>query len=164
METLRGWALLLSMLAVVALGYLGYRVWESRSLEWEAARVLAEDRDLIQRLQNEERARSFGSEYKTALESFQEAESLHDAEDYKGSIEKGRWSYNVLRSILDALALPGGAAGQAQFVNVQGEVEYRRSAGGEWVEARSRVSLHPGDFVRTSDRGSAEIMFQDGTL
>jgi FecR protein len=163
-ETLRGWALLLSMLAVLGLGYVGYRVWESRSLEREAARILAEDQDLIQRLQNEERARSFGNEYNAALESFQEAQSLYSAADHKGAIESGRRSYNVLRSILDALALPGSAAGQAQFVNVQGEVEFRRGDGGDWVEARSRAFLRPGDFVRTSDRGSAEIMFQDGTL
>jgi hypothetical protein len=164
-ETLRGWALLLSILIVVGLGYLGYRIWESRSLEREAARVIAEDQELIQRLQNEEKARSFGNEYNAAWQSLQEAQSLYAAADYRGAIEKGRWSYNVLRSILDALALPGrAAAGQAQFVAVQGEVEYRRGDGGDWVEARSRVSLRPGDFVRTSDNGSAEIMFLDGTL
>jgi FecR protein len=163
-ETLRGWALLLAILAIVGLGYLGYRVWEGRSLEREAARVLTEDESLIQRLQNEEKARSFGPEYGAALASFQEAQGLYSARDYKGSIEKGRWSSNVLRSILDALALPGGGAGQAQFVAVHGEVEYRRGDGGDWTEARSRVSLRPGDFVRTSDRGSAEIMFLDGTL
>ena len=60
----------------------------------------------------------------------------------------------MLQSILDALALRGGA-GQAQFVSLQGEVEFRRGDGGDWQEARSRVQLQSGDTVRTADNGSA---------
>ena len=86
--------------------------------------------------------------------------ALYTAESYGPSIEKAKWSYNVLQSILDALALPG-ASGQAQFIDVQGEVEFRRGDSGDWQEARSRASLRSGDYVRTSDNGSAEIMFLD---
>jgi hypothetical protein len=61
--------------------------------------------------------------------------------------------------------LAGAAgAGQAQFVEIQGEVEFRRGDGGDWQEARTRVQLLPGDYVRTAENGSAEIMFNDGTL
>lgn len=162
-ETLRGWGLLLGILALAGLTWLGYRYYESRALEREAAQLIADDQELIQRLQSEEKAKSFSSEFNAAFQSFQEAQTLYSQKSYDKSIEKAKWSYNVLQSILDALALPGGA-GQAQFISVQGEVEFRRGDSGDWQEARSRASLRAGDYVRTSDNGSAEIMFLDGTL
>ena len=162
-ETLRGWGLLLGILAVAGLVWFGIHFMQRRALEREATQLLADDQELVQRLQNEERAKSFSTEFNAAFQSFQEAKTLYAAESYEKSIEKAKWSFNVLQSILDALALPG-AAGQAQFISVQGEVEFRRGDSGDWQEARSRVSLRSGDYVRTSDNGSAEIMFLDGTL
>jgi hypothetical protein len=162
-ETLRGWGLLLGLLAALGVALFGYHIWESRALERDAARILADDQALIERLKNEERAKSFSTEYSAAVKSFEEGQTLYTAESYGPSIEKAKWSYNVLQSILDALALPG-ASGQAQFISVQGEVEFRRGDSGDWQEARSRASLRSGDYVRTSDNGSAEIMFLDGTL
>jgi hypothetical protein len=162
-ETLRGWGLLLGILAALGIAWLGYRAWENRALGREATRILADDQMLIERLAKEERAKSFSTEYSAAVKSFEEGQTLYNAESYSQSIEKAKWSYNVLQSILDALALPG-AAGQAQFISVQGEVEFRRGDSGDWQEARSRASLRSGDYVRTSDNGSAEIMFLDGTL
>jgi Glucodextranase, domain B/FecR protein len=162
-ETLRGWGLLLGLLVVAGIGFFGYRIWEKGSLERDAAQLIAEDQELIRRLENEERAKSFSTEYNAAVQSFEEGKALYASQSYDKSIEKAKWSFNVLQSILDALALPG-AAGQAQFISVQGEVEFRRGDSTDWQEARSRVSLRSGDYVRTSDNGSAEIMFLDGTL
>ena len=54
--------------------------------------------------------------------------------------------------------------GEAQFIAVQGGVEYRRGDRGDWEQARGRVTLRPGDYVKTGANGSAEIMFVDGTL
>jgi cbb3-type cytochrome oxidase subunit 3 len=162
-DTLRGWGLLLLVLVVVGLVYFGYQAWARQALERDAARMIEEDQELIQRLQNEPKAVSFRAEYDAAWKSFEEARSHFTAGNYRPAFEKAKWSNNVLVSILDALALPG-SAGQAQFISVQGEVEYRRGDGGDWEEARGRVSLRSGDYVRTSEKGSAEIMFTDGTL
>jgi hypothetical protein len=65
--------------------------------------------------------------------------------------------------VLDALG-HHGAAGEAQFISVQGSVEYRSGDAGEWKTARGRVTLRSGDYVKTASNGSAEIMFVDGTL
>jgi hypothetical protein len=163
-ETLRGMGLLVLVVAALGLGYLGYRAWESRSLEREAARVLEEVQRLSQRLQNEERTGTgFKTELDAAWESLQDAQTAFSQKNFRKALESGRRSRNVLLSILDALQLPE-SAGQAQFISVQGEVLYRRGDGGDWREARSRAALHPGDYVRTAENGSAEIMFHDGTL
>ncbi|HYG65876.1 MAG TPA: FecR domain-containing protein [Thermoanaerobaculia bacterium] len=162
-DTLRGWALLLTIIVLLVASYFGYRLWERRSLEREAAQVLEETADLFQRLQNEKRAASFGKELNAAHESFDQARNRFLAKEFRQSLSDGLRSRGVLLHILDSLALPSGAS-QANFLSVQGEVEYRRGEGGEWEEARSRLPLRPGDYVRTSGSGSAEIMFTDGTL
>jgi hypothetical protein len=162
-DTLRGLGLLLLTLVVLGGGFLGYRIWESRSLEREAGQVIDETQDLIKRLQNEQKASSYRGEYNAAWESYQEARNQFANQDYRGALDNARRGRNMLLSILDALALPA-EVGQAQFISVQGDVEYRRGDGGDWQEGRSRVPLRTGDYVRTSDNGSAEIMFVDGTL
>jgi hypothetical protein len=163
-DTLRGMGLLVLVVATLGGGFFGYRAWESRSLERESARVIEEVQGLIQRLQKEERASAgFKTEFEAAWQSFQDSQTAFGRNDFRRSLESGRRSRNVLLSILDTLQLPE-TAGQAQFISIQGEVLYRRSDSGEWKEGRSRVALHPGDYVRTSENGSAEIMFHDGTL
>jgi len=163
-DTLRGMGLLVLVVVVLGLGFLGYRVWESRSLEREAGRVIEDDRGLLQRLQGEERTGAgYKAELEAARQSFQDAQSAFGRKDFRKALESGRRSRNVLLSILESMQDPG-SAGQAQFISIQGEVLYRRGDGGDWKEARSRAALKPGDYVRTSENGSAEIIFQDGTL
>lgn len=162
-ETIQGWGLLLLILVALGLGFLGYRAWDRQSLEREAASAIDEAESLLQRLGNEKRAASFAGEMGAARQSFEEAQARFSSQDFRGALDNGQRSRNVLLSILDALALRG-SSGQAQFISLQGEVEYRRGDGGEWQEARGRVHLQSGDYVRTSEGGSAEIMFVDGTL
>lgn len=162
-DTLRGVGLLALILTVLGLGFLGYKISESRTLERDAAGLITEVQGLLQRLQKEERAAGFKSELAAAFQSFQEAQTAFARHEWKTSLEDARRSKNVLLSILDDLSLPA-TVGQAQFISIQGDVEYRRGDSGDWEEGRSRVALHPGDYVRTAEKGSAEIMFRDGTL
>ncbi|HEV8582299.1 MAG TPA: FecR domain-containing protein [Thermoanaerobaculia bacterium] len=162
-ETVKGASLLLLSVAIVALVFFGYKTWERQSLQRDAAAVIDEASGLLQRLRGEKRAVSFASEFTAARLSLQEAQTRFAKQEFRGALESGERSRNVLLSILDALALRGDA-GQARFISIEGEVEYRRGDGGEWQEARSRVQLQPGDYVRTSEGGSAEIMFLDGSL
>jgi cbb3-type cytochrome oxidase subunit 3 len=163
-ETLQSWGLLLFMLALVAVGFLVYRNWDRRSLERESATAIEQAEALRQRLSGEKRVEtSFAAEYAMARTSLETARTQLAARDFPAALRNGQSSRGTFQSILDALALRSGA-GQAQFAQIQGEVEYRRGDGGDWQEARSRVQLQPGDTVRTGESGSADILFQDGTL
>jgi hypothetical protein len=165
-ETLKGWGLLLLTLAALGLGFLVWRVYDQRSVERQAAAVIEEADGLLLRLNGEKRAAgSFGGELAAAPQSQAEARSRFSVREFRRALDHGQRSRNVLLSIQDALS-PRGSTGQAQFISIQGEVEYRRGdgGGGDWQEARNRVPLQPGDTVRTSASGSAEIMFLDGTL
>jgi len=163
-DTLRGWGFLLFSVLVLAGGYLGYRSWEQRALEREAAQVIEEVGQLIQRAQGEASGTS-KSDYDAAFQSFEEARTEFRAAAYRSALASARRSKNVLLSLLDLDAREEpGAAAQAHFITIQGEVEFRRQEGGDWEEAKSRTPLGVGDYVRTTGNGSAEIMFADRSL
>ncbi|HEX3555752.1 MAG TPA: FecR domain-containing protein [Thermoanaerobaculia bacterium] len=163
-DTLRSWGFLLLILVLVGVGLLAWQVMDRRSAEHQAEAVIAEAGGFLEQLRTEKRAAtSFAGEYETGRASLEEAKSRFAGHDFTGALEAGKKSRNVLLSILDALALRG-SSGQAQFNEVEGEVEFRPGEGGDWQEARVRSHLQPGDYVRTGENGSAQIMFVDGTL
>jgi hypothetical protein len=162
-ETVRALAALFILLVVGTLGFFGYRIWETRSLEREAAATIDQARGLIQRLEQGQGASGFDQEYHAAWTSLQEARTHYAQSDWSEALDAAKRSRALLLSIVDALR-HAGRAGEAQFIAVQGSVEVRRGERGEWEEARARTVLDSGDYVKTAENGSAEVMFLDGTL
>jgi hypothetical protein len=154
---------LLLIVVGLGLGWFGYRIWEQRDLERASARQIADCQELLQRLEGEKKTSNYREQFNAAWKTIQEAQASYGSRDYRAALRESGESYAILLSLLELMEVPS-SVGQAQFIAVQGEVAYRRSGGGDWEEARSRVPLHSGDYVRTSDNGSAEIMFVDGTL
>jgi hypothetical protein len=162
-DTLRSWGFLLLILVLVGAGLFGWQLMDRRSVEHQAEAVIAEAGKLLQQLGEEKRVATFATEYADGRVKLDEARTKLAAKDFPGALDAGQKSLKVLSSILDALSLKG-SSGLAQFNEVEGEVEFRRGDGGEWQEARLRAHLQPGDYVRTAENGSAQIMFGDGTL
>ncbi|MEO8502999.1 MAG: FecR domain-containing protein [Acidobacteriota bacterium] len=162
-DTLRGWAILLVLAGAAALGYFGFRQWNQYNAEHDAAAVIDEVLVLSQRLQTESGAEVYRTEYTSATEGLQQARTHFAGGEFRTALDLARRSRALLVSVLDALG-HHGAAGEAQFISVQGGVEFRNGESGEWESARARVSLRSGDYVKTGSSGSAELMFLDGTL
>jgi hypothetical protein len=162
-DTLRGLAVLLAVLLLGGVGFYAYQRWSAEELEGEAGRLLAEVAELLERAGRERPGGAFGEEYEAARRDHVEATADAAAGDFRAAVDKGRRSRALLLAILDAASARSGA-GEAQFIAVQGGVEFRRGERGDWEEARSRVVLQSGDYVKTVANGSAEIVFLDGTL
>jgi hypothetical protein len=163
-ETLQSWGLLLFVVVVAIVGFVVYQMWAQQSAEGEARTVIGQAEGMRQRLAGDKRVEpGFTGRFALARTSLDEARTKLAAKTFRGALAAGRHSRDTFQSILDELSQRGGA-GEAHFAQIQGEVEYRRGDGGDWQEARSRVPLLPGDSVRTGDGGSADILFQDGTL
>jgi hypothetical protein len=161
-DTLRGWGLLLLLLVLLVVSWQGYRLWERRALAGEAQAALADARILLQKLEPQGKA-GYKNEYDLAWKSFVEAQEQLKRSSFRAALASAERCRNILLSISDALS-PQSGSGQAQFVSLHGEVEFRRGNSEEWEEARGRLWLHSGDNVRTGSGGSAEIIFADGTL
>ncbi|MCH9650911.1 MAG: FecR domain-containing protein [Deltaproteobacteria bacterium] len=144
------------------LAFFGWQRWEKYAIEKAASVTLEEAGNLSQQLEDEPELSDFGVEYTDALASFREARDFLAAENYSSSLKSGRRSVALLSSILNALQDQG--IGEAHIISLAGRVEFRRGEFGDWEEARTRVSLRDGSYLRTTRNGSAEIMFKDGTL
>lgn len=162
-DTLRGASVFLLLLLMSAGGFLGYRVLQSQFLEREVEIVMAEAQGLVKDLRTEEGIDAYNEEFETAQVSLEQARSNAAAGELGEALRDAEHSRSLLTSILNALR-HRGPAGEAQFIAVQGGVEYRRGESGEWQPARSRVTLYAGDYVKTARGASSEVMFQDGTV
>ena len=162
-EAIKGWGFAVIVVVLVAAGYLGYRFVEGMVLEKEVAAVIQEAQDLLQTVREAGGIDSYRDEYDQATEHLVAAKAGRASGELKEAYRSGERSRTLLTSILSALRLRG-PEGEAMFVAVEGEVEFRRGERGPWQKARSRVSLNAGDYVKTSAGGSAEVMTVDGSL
>jgi hypothetical protein len=63
-----------------------------------------------------------------------------------------------------ALATQPGHDNDAQFLTVEGDVLFQKSATDDWKKADVRAPLFNGDWVKTGDSASAELIFSNGSL
>src|SRR4029077_133457 len=63
-----------------------------------------------------------------------------------------------------ALSGKGGTENDAQFLTVEGDVQYQKSSTSDWTAAETRTPLFNGDWVKTSGGASAELIFSNGSL
>lgn len=149
------------VLMVVAVSWAGYGLWQEYRVERRTTEVMAQVEVLADQLATAEVKERFRPEYDGAWSGFQQASGLVEEGDYRRALPLAVESRDALLSIRNAL---GGGSRDAQFVAVEGGVEFRRGERGRWQPARGDVLLQPGDYVRTSVSGSAEILFPDGTF
>ena len=63
-----------------------------------------------------------------------------------------------------ALSGKGGADNDAQFLTVEGDVQFQKSSTSDWSPAEMRTPLFNGDWVKTGRSASAELIFSNGSL
>ncbi|MFP5248157.1 MAG: FecR domain-containing protein, partial [Thermoanaerobaculia bacterium] len=63
-----------------------------------------------------------------------------------------------------ALSGGGDLESDAQFLTIEGNVEFQKGQSSEWKDADTRTALVNGDWVKTGARSSAELIFSNGSL
>ncbi len=162
-DTVRGWVIFVILVAVAVGGFYLVRHLEQLFVRREAVTAIEEARQLSQKVENAGGLDTLRPEFDDAWKSLEKARTFFGSGELYGALAQARRSRALFESILDALGQQGGA-GEAQFIDVEGGVEYRRGDHGDWQPARGRVVLRSNDYVKTASNGSAEIMFFDGTL
>ena len=163
-ETVRWLALIvLIVVGLVALGG-AYRQWDERNLRRRATETLERTRGLIEVVRDEGGAYDQEAAFREASGALTDARQAFSEGDYRTVLSRAEVSHGLLVTILDSIRNPG-RGGDARFIYVEGEVELRRGETGSFRPARTRDVLYEGDYVRSSSRGSAEILFgREGTL
>ncbi len=159
-DTLRTLGVLVVAAGLLAVGARYFHQWEEKALAREASRVIDDARgkfDGYEQVATPAQRKLLDG----ARANLVAAESAYREGNYRTAIEQAKKVREVLATLFEGA--PGTGKGAANFVAIQGTVEYRRGEGGDWRPAKSRISLEPGDYVRTS-AGSAEIVFADGSF
>lgn len=162
LDTLRGWGVFLTVVALVAGGFFGFRFWESWAQQRRAAELISEAGDLLEHLDGQPRLVEFENEYVSGKTLLAEARTAYATGDVATAVDAGKRSRAYLSAILSYIERRG-EGGEATFMSVHGGVELK-TGDGEWEQARRGVVLRSDDHVRTSSGGSAEILFNDGTV
>ncbi len=162
-DTLRGWLAVVVLVGLGLVGYQLYRQHERGLLDLQAAEWISEAMELRGRLESLGVPAEFRADYLAARSQLEEAQGLRAAGSIEPAAKRARQSRDLFAGVLDALGA-GGPGSQARFLSVSGSVEYRRGGDGPWESARTRVALRSGDYVKTTDGGTAQVVFGDGTL
>lgn len=163
-ETLRALIGILVLVVVLIVGYRAYLEWDEHTLESRATETLNGARGLLETLHSQDAAAGHREYLARATSSLEEAQDAWDQGSYRNALYKAQISRGLLLDVLDSVQNPG-RRGEARFIYVEGEVEYRRGETGRFRSAGPRDVLYEGDYVRSTEQGSAEILFDgDGTL
>lgn len=162
-DTLRVWIFLGTAAVLFFGGVWGYSYFQRYLAQKRVVAALEEGRQLVQELRTEAEIMRFRTEFATGRESLETARESLLANELEKALTEAERGRSLLRSILGSLR-DDAQPPEAQFIAIQGGVEFRRGERGEWLPARSRVALYPGDYVKTSGGGSAELMTVDGSL
>lgn len=101
------------------------------------------------------------TEFDRAQRKLDEANSLFASTKFPEAQGAAVESQTISRAAISGGSEPENAA---QFLTVEGDVRFQKGSAGEWKNADARVPLYNGDWVKTGDRASAELMFSSGSI
>jgi Glucodextranase, domain B len=140
----------------------GYWFWHNQkgNPRTNAESAIADARQALNSLAASAEFNAHRSEFNRAQAKLEEARAFLAATKFLEARDAAVESQTISRA-----ALSGGAEeNDAQFLTVEGDVEYQKGASSEWKNAEPRGGLVNGDWVKTGDRASAELIFSNGSL
>lgn len=151
------------VILLILLGGAGYWFWKNQqgNPKANAESAIADARQALNALAASPQYTSRRSEFDRAQQKLEEANRLLTAAKYDEAQGAAVESSQISRT-----ALSGGedTENDARFLTVEGHVQYQKSGAGSWKDAEIRTPLFNGDFVKTGNRASAELMFSNGTV
>jgi len=151
---------------VVFLALLAGGIWFYISHERGNPRTLAEGaiadaRQALNSLASSKDFNAHHAEFDRAQKKLDDASNLFTAKKYQEAQAAAFESQTISRT-----AVNGGTdqENDARFLTLEGDVEYQKGSSGDWLRAHLRTPLVNGDWVKTHDSASAELMFQNGSL
>lgn len=140
---------------------IGFKKLERFNLEKQAGAQIERALELKRQVEQDSDFDPMRTDYVSSVEQLREAQSAFGVKDFASALEQGTHSVLGLESLLQIGQRSGGSI---RFLNLHGTVEFRRGERGAWKRIRPKDRLNPGDWVKTSADGTAEIMFPDRSV
>jgi hypothetical protein len=148
---------------LLLLGGAGWWFWHSQqgNPRSNAESAIADARQALNTLAASADFNAHRNEFGRAQQKLDEARTHLAAAQFDKARDAAVESQTISRA-----ALSGGTdlESDARFLTVEGDVEYQKGASSEWKDADPRLPLVNGDWVKTGDRASAELIFSNGSL
>jgi len=152
---------LVILLVILAVGGWWYYSNQKRNPRSSAEATIAEARQALNTLAASKDFASHRGDFDRAQRKLDEAGTLLAAGQYEKAEGAAIESQTFSRAALSGKA---GAENDAQFLTVEGDVQFQKSATGDWAPAETRTPLFNGDWVKTGSGASAELIFSNGSL
>lgn len=151
------------VILLVALGIAGWWFFtnQKRNPRSTAEAAIADARQALNDLAASKEFVSHRSEYDRASKRLEASQVLLSQAKYVDAQGAAVESQTISRA-----ALSGGSSAEndAQFLTVEGEVQYQKGSTNDWHRAEIRTGLFNGDWVKTGENSSAELIFSNGSL
>ncbi len=148
---------------ILLLGAAAYFYWqkEKGNPRSNAETAIADARQALNQLASSKDFNAHRAEFDRAQRKLDEANSLFGGTKYAEAQGAAIESQTISRT-----ALSGGAdrENDAQFLTVEGDVKYQKGSSGDWKDADNHIALFNGDWVKTGDHSSAQLMFSNGSI
>jgi hypothetical protein len=149
------------LIALVAFGSYVYWVQRQKNPRILAERSILAAQVALDSLAASKEFSSFRTDYDRARTSLDQGRTHLSAHKYVDARTAADESHSISQAAL--ARIPGGRESDAQFLTVEGQVLYQKG-GGDWKPAEVRTPLFSGDWVKTAESSSAELMFSNGSL
>ncbi|HEX3071565.1 MAG TPA: hypothetical protein VHX14_23575, partial [Thermoanaerobaculia bacterium] len=151
---------------VILIVLLGGGAWwyytnQKRNPRSSAEAAIAEARQALNTLAASKDFPMHRSDFDRAQHKLDEAGTKLAAGNYPDAESAAVESQTFSRA---ALSGKGGADNDAQFLTVEGDVQFQKSSTSDWSPAETRTPLFNGDWVKTGRSASAELIFSNGSL
>ncbi|MGA8808583.1 MAG: hypothetical protein WB973_11960, partial [Thermoanaerobaculia bacterium] len=152
---------LVILLVILAAGGWWYYGSQKRNPRSSAEATIAAARQALNTLAASKDFPSHRGDFDRAQRKLDEAGTLLGGGKYAEAESAAIESQTFSRAALSGKA---GAENDAQFLTVEGDVQFQKSATGDWAPAETRTPLFNGDWVKTGSGASAELIFSNGSL
>ncbi len=152
------------IILLIALGLAGWWFFtnQKRNPRSAAESAISDAREALNELAASKDFTNHRMEFDRAQKKLDEAATLLTAAKFTNAREAAVESQTISRAAISGGA--GGGESDAQFLTIEGDVQFQKSATSDWKRADPRTPLFNGDWVKTGDNASAELIFSNGSL
>ena len=155
--------ILILLVGAVAAG-LGYVVYSHMNSEKSRAQSrLKEAIRLVDKIPQLSDYASLKPIYIQLQEQLQTAQKAFMAKDYAGALSTATQAAQRAQDTL-AGAQAGKGKGVEEILDLEGKVQIQRKEQGVWEDAKPRMPLYAGDFIKTGAGGAARIITESNVI